>query len=336
MSKLISKKDMAARAAVASTQAPSINDRLRHAQDLAGAHPFSGPSTVPSPATPAAATTHIDTDEKPHLERVALDLIDPNPFNARHVYRTERVSELAASMAANGQEVPGIATVRNGRYVLAAGHYRLRGLKVLNAPTMDVMVHTGLTDRQLYALSYRENAEREAQSVLDNALAWHDLLKEGVYASETEIAEATGYTQPNVNKVLATLRLSDRTLDVVKENPTKFALTVLYELVLYEKVAGTDKAIAMARGVLEGDVGRKEINEARTRIESPSQRKAKEISRQHKITSDGEEIGVIKDWDNGRVQLDIRIEDQAAREQLVNELRKRFGLDGDAAQIALK
>ena len=62
----------------------------------------------------------------------------------------------------------------------------------------------------------------------------------------------------------------------------------------------------------------------------------REISRQHKILVEGSEIGVIKEWDTGRVTLDIKLADQAEREILVAELRKRFGLEVDASQLSLK
>ncbi len=212
----ISKKDMAARAARAGLMAPSIEDRLRQARELVASHPVDE-----SPLPPAARGAEGGplAPSGVRLAHVPLALIDANPYNARRIYRPTRVSELAASIGAHGQEVPGIASPRGGRYVLAAGHYRLRALRLLGAPTMALMLHERLSDRELYALSYRENAEREGHSALDDALAWRELLDGGVYASETEIAEATGLSLPSVNKTLAALRLSAPVLDVVKRGP---------------------------------------------------------------------------------------------------------------------
>jgi ParB family chromosome partitioning protein len=269
----------------------------------------------------------VETSAGARLEVVSLDLIEPNPFNARKIYRPERVSELAASISAHGQEIPGVATVREGRYILAAGHYRLRALKLLGAKTMAVMIHEGLTDRELYAHSYRENAEREAQTSLDNALSWRELLNQGVYSSETEIAEATSQSLPNVNKTLAALRLSPQVLDVVKEDPKVFALSALYELALYEGVAGQAKALVMAKLVFAGEAGRKEIQEARAQIESPRERKRKETSRQYKIQREGQQIGSLKEWDSGKVALEVVIADTKDRAALVTELKERFGVE---------
>jgi ParB family chromosome partitioning protein len=260
------------------------------------------------------------------LEVVPLELIDQNPFNARKIYSAERVKELAASIGVNGQDIPGVATRRNGRFVLAAGHYRLRALKLLAVKTMNLMVIDGLTDKELYTHSYRENAERAAQTSLDNALSWRELLDQGVYKSETEIADATGQSQPNVNKTLAALRLSPPVLELIKEDPKEFALTTLYELALYEAVAGQSSTLTIAKLVLQGDAGRKEIQEARQKLASPQQRKRKETSRQYKIQREGQLIGSLKEWDSGKVTFEVSLSDAKDRANLIAELRQRFGI----------
>jgi len=368
----ISKKDMGARAIRAAQMAPSIEDRLRHARDLAAYHPadetpktifehqkeivnnnknselddlnkdneivkkklddnnnknsgvtdYSGVS-IPEHNT---AGNRVITSAGGQLKLIPLEQIDPNPFNARKIYRTSRVSELAASIGAHGQEIPGVATVRGDRIVLAAGHYRLRALKMIGAKTMALMIHDGLSNRDLYAHSYRENAEREAQSALDNALSWRELLDQGVYASETEIAEVTGMSLPNVNKTMAALRLSVAVLDFIKEDPKTFAMSVLYELALYENVAGTVKALAIAKLVSTNDAGRKEIQEARANVESPRERKRKETSRQYKIQHEGQQIGSLKEWDSGKVILEIMLTDMKERSSLIAELKEKFNL----------
>lgn len=326
-SKIISKKKMGERVAKAANATPNIEDRLRHAESLAGAHPAAD--------TPLAAQSQVSAFEQdghqhsmPRFMTVPVDLIDQNPFNARKIYRPERVNELASSIGAHGQEVPGIATTRGDRYVLAAGHYRLRAIKVLGLKTMDLMVHDSLSDKELYGQSYRENAEREGQSALDNALSWRELLDMRVYADQTELAEATGMSLPNINKTLRILQLSEPVLDIVKEDPGSFALSSLYELALFEAVAGLKDTLAMARLLKEGEAGRKDIQEARSKIETPKERKRKETSRQYKIQREGAQIGTIKAWDSGRVVFDVVLPDVAERDEILAELKRRFGVSG--------
>ncbi|MEI6715287.1 MAG: ParB/RepB/Spo0J family partition protein [Verrucomicrobiota bacterium] len=334
--KSISKTQMAAMAAQASTKSITLEERQsgsllsRAKQAALDSHPLEHDSPEPPPAAPVtdAGGNLPETGSaasNSRLEQVPVSLIDPNPYNARKIYRTERVSELAASIGAHGQEIPGVATIRDGRYILAAGHYRLRALKVIGAQNMALMVREGLTDRDLYEQSFRENSQRESQSALDNAISWKALLDQGVYGSETEIAEITGISLPNVNKTLSILRLSSPVITLVSEDPDKFAMSVLYELALYEECAGPERALAMAHMVQSEKIGRKEINEARQSLVSPKKRKTKEISRQHKITQQGVQIGSIKEWDSGKVTLEVTLVDPQHRSALVNELRSRFG-----------
>ena len=323
---VISKKNMNAKAQKAAQLAPSFEDRLSIAD--AAIHPNSSAVKPPLPEITNVAT-------KPSLlpaervkgakpQDVPIDLIDTNPFNARQIYRPERVAELANSIAAHGQEIPGIATSRGGRVVLVAGHYRLRALKQLGLPTMLLMVHDNLSDRDLYAMSYRENAERESQTSLDNAFAWKKLLDEGIYKSETEVAEATGMSLPNVNKTMAVLRLSNQTLEVLKQNPGQFALSSIYELVLYEEATDTVSGSKMAKRILDGDVGRADITEARLKLQNSKDRKRKETSRQYTITFEGKKAGVLKEWDSNKVSLEVLLTSPEQRLELVSMLKSKF------------
>lgn len=334
---LVKKRNMDERSVQAAAQSQTLEDRKTHRLDalaqmkeLIGLHPAedepaAGSPQIYAPAHKPAAAYMATAPNGARFEIVPIDLIDVNPFNARQIYLPERVQKLAASLGAHGQEIPGVATPRGGRYVLAAGHYRLRALKVIAAKTMSLMVIDGLSDKDLYAHSYRENAEREEQTTLDNALSWKELLDKGVYQNETEIAEATGQSQSNVNRALSALRLGPKTLEVVREAPKEFGLTILNELAQYEAAAGEEKSADMARRVISGEATRKDIQAARAQCDKPV-RKSKETSRQYKISTAGKHLGVIKDWDSGRVALDVVIEDPRERAAVVAELRERFGV----------
>lgn len=333
----IKKEDMRARIAKAADAAPNIADRLRHAAEMSSEHPAEngnkGEPTATGNSAPLEKIVSADAvrngkregqESRSSHQLIPIELIDQNPFNARRIYRPERVSQLAASIGAHGQETPGTATQRDGRYILAAGHYRLRALKTLGAKHMELMIRDSLSDRELYEVSFRENAERETQSSYDNALAWRKLLDDGVYASETEIAEVTGMSLPNVNKTLAALRISPEVLELVAEDPTVFPLSVLYELALYEPVGGTESTRHLARQVIDGNVGRKQIQDARAAYADQKPRKRKETSRQYKMQLQGETVGSLKEWDSGKVAFEIQVNDPAQRASIVNELRERF------------
>lgn len=315
-------------------------DRFTRASRLLATQPtgFESSAAVPAATPPAlevskpATFTRESTDggrSVYYVEAAPIEQIDPNPFNARRIYVPERVNEMSRSIQATGQLMPGLATVRNGRYVLAAGHYRWKGITTAKLPTMKLMVHEGLTDQELYEISFKENDERNEQSPLDNAMAWRALLDDNIYPNESAIAEGIGISLPNVNKTLAILKLSDEVLDLVRLTPEKFALTALYELVQLEKTeVGREQSVEMAKKIAEGEAGRKEVAELRAMLESPAkERKPKENSRQYKIQIEGAEAGSIKEWDSGRLALDVVIKDPAERSAILHELKKRFHIN---------
>jgi ParB family chromosome partitioning protein len=258
------------------------------------------------------------------LEFVPLDLIDENPYNARAIYLPERVKEISESLLAHGQKVPGLATVRNGRYVLIAGHYRFRALRANQAAKMSLLVQGNVTDRELFELSHLENDKRTPSSTLDNALSWRKLLNDKVYDSGLQLAEKLGLSEASVSKTLKVLECSEMLLDEIQSAPDKFPFSVLYELYLYEQAGDVHLALLMAKRVISGEVGRKEIQSAREALEDPRQPKRKQRSRMHNLMRDGEKIGMLKEWDSGRVLLELRLPDCVEREKIVEDLRIRF------------
>lgn len=323
----INKRDLSARVAQAASSAPSIADRVSLAQRHAAQHPV---AEVPLHGTlPGLAVTGPQTELKSgRFETVAITLIDPNPFNARQIYRAERVSELARSIQAHGQDVPGIATIRNERYVLAAGHYRLKAIKTTGITTMNVMVHDNLSDKELYEYSYRENREREPESALDDALCWRDLLTQKVYSSDVELAEAIGQSKSNVSKTLSILNLPEVALDEIRKDPTAYGLSALYELGLFAKVSTDESAVLSFIDLLrEGEIGRKEIQEARARLQDPKSRKHKETSRPYTIAKEGSYSGSLKVFpDSGRVMLDVVFKNQTDREEILAVIKAKLGV----------
>src|SRR3989344_722877 len=330
----INKSTMASRALTVGAIAPSIEERIRQSEAMMQAHPIADRA----PSSHAQGLQSVSSEARPrgsngaYLIKAPLSLIDPGHYNARFIYRPKRVAELVASIGRNGQETPGPATIRDGRYILAAGHYRRLALIALRAETMDLMIHENVTDQQLYELSFRENNEREGGSALDNALAWKKLLSDGVYASETDLAAQLGQSLPTVNKTLAILKLSDGIREIIAEDPTAFAMTTLYELSLYEPLGGFDNTRALVMAIAAGEAGRKEVQAARAKIQTPSARKPKELSRRYDLVGGQGITGALREWDAaGKVTLDLVIENPLERAQFVEDIRKRFG--AKAAEI---
>jgi ParB family transcriptional regulator, chromosome partitioning protein len=270
------------------------------------------------------ASSGIEKNRSGRFERVDVDAVDMNPYNARKIYKPNRIGSLAESIIANGQIQPAIATIRNGRYLLIAGHYRLAAIRKANLKKIDLMVYDDLSDRDLFEYSYRENSEREQQSALDDALAWKNLLDTKIFDNETDLAVSVRKSLSTVNRTLSILKLSPQIIDFISQDPELYAMSCLSELVLLESAAGSTIALNFAEKLGKGEIGRKEIIETRKKFLT-SLKKTRNTSRKYTITSsDGSEIGFIKEWDSGRVSIEIKISDSKDRIAVINEFKSRF------------
>lgn len=285
----------------------------------------------PAPVAKPTFTGESYAHATKRVETVPIDLIDSNPFNARRIYSQERIRELAGHLATDKQKVPALAMMNPdspGRYILIDGEYRKRGAKLANIGTLDLMVEPIKTHAELYRLSYMLNEERSPQTTLDNAMAWRDLLESGTVTKEEDIAALTGQSPATVNKTLAALNLPKAVIDRISESPASFGVSIAYELTLLFKVAGEDQTIDAIKRVLTDGWGRRDLEELRKRLEHPKQRKKKDVSRQYKINdTHGHQKGFIKEWDSGKVVLEVKMADHKAREALMEELKKRFHID---------
>ena len=285
------------------------------------------PSRLHSPNDLSAGSAICAAEE---LLRIPLDNLIDNPYNARKVYVPERIKELAESIAANGQEQPGIATPSPAdphAYILVAGHRRKRALELAGQSHMLVRVLRFDRPIDMYQASYRENNEREDQTPLDNALAWKQLLEDDIVKNETQVAEMVGMSLPNVNKTLALLELPRGVLDFIQQYPDQFGISVGYELTQLSKSADPSTVLDLAQRVVGEGLSKRDVEAVRKNLSNKLPKRRREISRQYRIKFEGQQIGYVKEWDSGRVQLDIKLSDKTLQSSLVDDLKQRFNID---------
>lgn len=348
------KTDLASRrAGFMNMESPGV-DRFARATRIQEQLP-TGTAAKPGPGGSAAA--EIGAGEGGGTVTVLANLSEviENPLNARHAYKEQRIVELAAHIAQRGQLTPALACLTSdvlplldaeeaqglrtaieaapnagAPYLLIGGHYRKKALARLDKP-IELKVVTVRSLLDLYALSYAENDEREDTMPLDDALSWQSLLDLGIAKTQEDISRATNKPRTTINKTLALLRLPQEVQDVFKEAQERYSFLAGYTLSQLVQHVTRDKLMSYAHQIVDGTITTRELDAvlAAATADTPA-RKTKEISRQHKLHSEGQEIGVLKEWDNGRVLMDIRVIDPLTREALVAEMRKRFGGEADA------
>lgn len=352
-------KDLATRRANFMELETPGEDRFARAAKIQEQMPSGTAPRVPQIQSRPVAEGGQAVSESLTLTAKLADVIE-NPLNARHSYKEKRITDLAASIAQRGQLTPAIACLTSelmpllegeeaqglrkaieatpnagAPYLLIGGHYRKKALGRLDKP-IELKVVTLRSLLDLYALSYAENDEREDTTPLDDALSWQNLLELGIAKTQEDISRATNKTRSTIVKTLALLKLPQEVQDIFKEAQDRYSYLAAYTLTQLVQHVTRDKLIAFAEQIVTSAITTRELEAvlAAASAETPA-RKVKEISRQHKLHAEGQEIGVIKEWDNGRVLLDIRLPDGMTREALVAEMRKRFGGDADT-QLPLR
>lgn len=294
-----------------------------------------GPTLATGRGTPdfSAEIGGIEGVRDKTVLRVPLALVHDNPLNARHIYDPEAVKTLAASIATRGQLVPAPAARHPslpGHVVLIDGHYRKRALLAAGKTEIECVLQDVSSELDMYRMSYLINEERNAQSPLDNALAWQKLLVEQKVADGAGVAELTGLSTAAVAKTMAFLKLPEAALTKLREAPGKFGIAVGYEIYQLSKLLSEKELLEVMQRTLDEDLSSRALESLRSKLEDAKPRKKKEVSRQYRIKAGKTQIGFIKEWDSGRVALDINLVDPKEREALVEELKRRFQI-GDPA-----
>lgn len=312
---------------------PDMQKRYADAEDALIGRPLGlvGP-TIIGPRTP---TNHDFSAERTstsgrQILRVPIERAHDNPLNARRIYDPEVIKSMAASLATRGQLVlvPAIRhpTLPND-VILLDGHYRKRGLQAAGKTEIEVDLQEVSSELEMYRISFLINEERNSQTTLDNALAWQKLLAERIVNDNEALAELTGLSAANVTKTLALLKLPETAVNRIRDRPAKFGIALGYELVQCAKLLDEAALLALMDRVVDEDISSRALEAIRHKLMSVAPRKKKEVSRQYKIHASSNQIGFIKEWDSGKVTLEVNLPNQVDREALVASLKRRFRLD---------
>ena len=259
------------------------------------------------------------------MRAVATDLIDDNPFNARWVYDDEIVVQRARDIRADGQLVAAMAvpsTAASGRFVLIDGHYRKLAIIAAGITHMLLDVREPMSQVEMYRLSFALNAQRTPQTALDNALAWQRLLDDKTVRSQTELTVLIGKNDTTISKTLQLLALPAEVLELIRSAPSRFSLKLAYALVLICKSGGSKHARRLAEGALLEHIPMKQVDVVLDAVRAGRpERKSREGSLQYRVDAGGM-VGVIKNWQSGRVVVDLSFTAPDDRLRFVEELRR--------------
>ena len=170
---------------------------------------------LPQREAPPVATA----DGKP-LE-IPVDLIERNPFQTRTHFDPEKLTELAASIAASGVVQPIVVRpLPEGRYQLITGERRLIASKQANKETIPAIVRV-VSDEQAMEMTIVENLQRADLNPIEQARAFFRLGTDFRMTQE-QMATRTGKDRASVGNFLRLLKLPELVQEKVETGDLSF------------------------------------------------------------------------------------------------------------------
>jgi ParB family chromosome partitioning protein len=139
------------------------------------------------------------------LETVAVNQIDPNPFQPRRAFPDAGLKELAESIRASGLVQPVLLRRAGDRFQLVAGERRWRAARLAGLESVPAVVRD-LSDREAVELALTENLLREDLNPMEVARGLEALQSKHALTHE-EIAAHLGINRSTVTNTLRLLRL---------------------------------------------------------------------------------------------------------------------------------
>lgn len=148
-------------------------------------------------------------------QTLAVDVIDPNPFQPRRLFQAERLEELAQSIRSNGIIQPLVVRKSGDRYQLVAGERRWRAAKLAGVSHVPVVIQQ-IPDERLLEVTLIENIQREDLNPIETAVAFNRMMSELSLDAE-EIGQRTGKDRTTIVNSVRLLQLPQDLQQLVAE-----------------------------------------------------------------------------------------------------------------------
>ncbi|MCC6477418.1 ParB/RepB/Spo0J family partition protein, partial [bacterium] len=156
------------------------------------------------------------TSAAPDIAHLSVDMIDPNPFQPRRIFRDEGIEELKQSILKQGLLQPVVVRQAGARYQLILGERRLRASKAAGLHTSPAQIRQVETSEEMLELAILENVHREDLTPIELAHAIARLMQQYSLTQEV-VAEKMGMSRTNVANTLRLLKLPSKIQDALND-----------------------------------------------------------------------------------------------------------------------
>lgn len=186
------------------TTATAENKRRALGKGLDSLLPRVQGNAAPAPVHPSAPVE----SEGGKPREIGVEDIDRNPFQTRTRVDESELSELAASITANGVVQPILVRPQaNGRFQLIAGERRWQASKLAGKKTIPAILRQ-VSDEQALEITIVENLQRADLNPMEQARAFERLSRE-FHMTQEQIATRTGKDRVSVSNYMRLLSLPE-------------------------------------------------------------------------------------------------------------------------------
>jgi ParB family chromosome partitioning protein len=140
------------------------------------------------------------------INRISVDMIEPNPKQPRRDFDEKAIQELADSIKLHDIIQPiTVSKLASGKYRLISGERRWRASKIAGINDIPAYIRQA-NDSQLLELALLENLQREDLNAMEISLSYKRMMEELDYTQE-QVAERMGKDRSTVANFIRLLKL---------------------------------------------------------------------------------------------------------------------------------
>jgi len=163
--------------------------------------------TVPFRPRLAESDFTEEASQKADASRIALDLIDRNPFQPRHNFDDAEIASLAESLKQHDILQPIVVRQLGDRFQLISGERRLRAAGIAGWESIPALVREA-DDRLVAELAIVENLQRQDLNPLEKAISFQRYLEQHE-ATQSELADRINVDRSTIANLVRLLDLPD-------------------------------------------------------------------------------------------------------------------------------
>ena len=222
------------------------------------------------PSRPAPAPIAMPAPVASGPQEVAVDLIDPNPYQTRRQINETALAELAESIRASGVVQPVVLRPGgDGRFQLVAGERRWLASKRAGKTTIPAVVRQ-ISNEQAMEITIIENLQREDLNPVEQARAFERLSREFNLTQE-QIAARTGKDRASIANFIRLLKLPETLQEALETGAMSFG----HGKVLLGLVGFPEQLEHAAREVMEKQLSVRQTEELAARLLNPERTEQK-------------------------------------------------------------